>query len=132
MKFIFCMQINIKISYKLISTLWVSKFADDAIIIERHNQAYSKVLKVTSLHYLYNISKKKLGMEFILCMQINVKVSTSWLYRFLMEVARYVRSTQNRKLVLFFQYIKKKYRNCFCILYFRYSDTQIINIQIFK
>ena len=41
-----------------------------------------KVLKVTSLQYLYNISKKKLGMEFIFCMQINIKTSTSWHYRF--------------------------------------------------
>ena len=41
-----------------------------------------KVLKVTSLQYLYNISKKKLGMEFIFCMQINIKTSTNWHYRF--------------------------------------------------
>ena len=42
-----------------------------------------KVLKVTSLQYLYSISKKKLGMEFILCMQINIEVSTSWHFCFL-------------------------------------------------
>ena len=36
------------------------------------------ILKVTSFQYLYNISKKKLGMEFNFCMQINIKVSTSW------------------------------------------------------
>ena len=41
-----------------------------------------KVLKVTSLQYFYNISKKKLVMEFIFCMQINIKVSTSLQYRF--------------------------------------------------
>ena len=41
-----------------------------------------KVLKVTSLQYLYNISEMKLGMEFIFCMQINIKVSKSWHYRF--------------------------------------------------
>ena len=41
-----------------------------------------KILKVTSLQYLYNISKKKLGMEVIFDMQINVKVSTSWYYPF--------------------------------------------------
>ena len=32
-----------------------------------------------SLQYL---KKKKLEMEFIFCMQINIKVSTSWHYRF--------------------------------------------------
>ena len=41
-----------------------------------------KVLKVISLEYLYNISKKKLGREFIFCMQMNIKVSTSWDYSF--------------------------------------------------
>ena len=41
-----------------------------------------KLLKVTSFQYLYNISKKKLGMEFIFYMQINIKVSTRWHYCF--------------------------------------------------
>ena len=36
-----------------------------------------KLLKVTSLQCLCSISKKKLGMEIIFSMQINVKVSTS-------------------------------------------------------
>ena len=35
-------------------------------------------------------------------MQMNIKVSTSWDY-FLMKVARYVQSTQNRKFVIFLQ-----------------------------
>ena len=38
-----------------------------------------KVLKVTSLQYLYTISKK-LGMEFIFYMQKKIKVSASWHY----------------------------------------------------
>ena len=41
-----------------------------------------KVLKVTSLQYLYNISKNKLVIEFIFCMQINIKVFTGWYYCF--------------------------------------------------
>ena len=95
-KLIFCMQINIKVSYKLISTLWTSKFAT------RWYCHYwwvwlsiLKLLKVTSLQYRLNVSKKKLGMEFIYCMQINVKVSTSWHYHF------WWKCTQNRKLVIF-------------------------------
>ena len=36
---------------------------------------------------------------------------------FLMEVASYVQSTQNRNLVIFLQDIKKNYRNCFCVLF---------------
>ena len=42
-----------------------------------------------------NIPKKKLGMEFIFCMQTNIKVGI------IMEVARHVQSTQNKKLVIF-------------------------------
>ena len=42
-----------------------------------------KVLKVTSLQYLYSIREKKLETEVIFCMQINIKIYTSWHYRFL-------------------------------------------------
>ena len=38
--------------------------------------------KVASLQFICNIWKKKLGLEFITCMQINMKVPTSWYYRF--------------------------------------------------
>ena len=74
--------------------------------------------------YLYNISKKKLGMESIFCMQI------SWhLYKLalsvLIEVARHVQSTQNRKLVIFLQYIKKKVSQLHMI------SIVMQNIQIF-
>ena len=55
MKLIFCMQINIRVSYKLISTLWASSFLQgDTIIIDDDDQAFSKYLnKITiSLQYL--------------------------------------------------------------------------------
>ena len=67
-----------------------------------------KVLKLTSLQYLYNISKKKLGMEF------------------LMEVARNVQGTQNRKLVNFLQYTKKK------VMHLLLCSIVMQNIQIFE
>ena len=41
-----------------------------------------KLLEVTSFQYLYSISKMKLGMEFIFCMQINIEISTRWHYSF--------------------------------------------------
>ena len=83
MKLIFSMQINIKVSYKLISTILAFKFPTRWCYHYRWVLSSSlKVLKVTSLQYLYNISKKKLGMEFIFCMHINFKVSTSWHYQF--------------------------------------------------
>ena len=52
----------------------------DVIIINGHDEAFSSY-SVTSLQYI-NISKKKLGMEVIFGMQINVKGSTSWYYPF--------------------------------------------------
>ena len=67
-EFIFSLQMNIKVSYKLISTLWVSKMPT------RRYYHYCclwssilKVLKVISLQYLYNISKKevKKGVYFL-------------------------------------------------------------------
>ena len=127
-KLIFCMQISLKVFYKLI--LWFlmrvvkhsgssqnSKFAMPLQYVKKElsNESFSfsfslhadkhqsflqvdfnnlgikvsykawssilKILKVTSVQYLYNISKKTLGMEVIFCMQIN-KVSTSGNYRF--------------------------------------------------
>ena len=67
-KLIFCMQISMKVSYNLISTLSSSKFPTRWYC--HYWWAWSsilKVLKVTCLQYVCNISKKKLGMEFIFC-----------------------------------------------------------------
>ena len=66
-----------------------------------------KILKVTSLQYLYNIWKKvSNGVHFLLAgkHQNFYKLALS----FLMKVARNVQSTQNRKLVNVLQYVKKK------------------------
>ena len=67
-----------------------------------------KVLKVTCLQYLYNISKKKLGMEFILLHADKHQGFYKLALPFLMEVIRHVQITQNRKLVIFLQYFKAK------------------------
>ena len=68
MKLIFCMQINIKVSYQLILTLFPSKFPTRWYY--QYWWTWSsilKVLKVISLQYLHRL-RKKLGMEFIFCM----------------------------------------------------------------
>ena len=65
------------------STLWASKISTRWYY--HYWRAWSsilKVLKVTSLKYLYNIWEKKLGIEVIFCMQKNIKISTSWYYCF--------------------------------------------------
>ena len=48
---------------------------DERFIIDGHDQAFAKYLWNQVLQYLYNISKNKLRMEFIFCMQIHIKVS---------------------------------------------------------
>ena len=73
-----------------------------------------KVLKVTSLQCPCNSSKKKLGMEFIFCIQIKMKVSTSWHNCFWRKW--HVQSTHKKKLVIFVPYVKKKCYNCFYVL----------------
>ena len=84
------MKINIKVSYKLISTLWASRMPTRCYY---HScwawSSILKVLKVISLQYLYNISKKKLGKKFIFCMQMNIKVSTNWDYCFWWKWPKY-------------------------------------------
>ena len=63
-------------------------------------------------------------MEIIFGMQINVKVSTSFVLSFLREVARHVQNTQNMNLVIILQYIRKKIATALCSIVMQ-------NIQIF-
>ena len=112
----FWMLININVFFKLISTLLASKFPTRWCYHYWWTwSSILKVLKVTNLQYLYNISKKKLEMEFIFYMQINIKTSTSWIIVF-DESSQTCPKSQNRKFVKYVQYINKKYRNCFCVL----------------
>ena len=97
------MQINMKISYKLISTHWASKFP---VRWYCHYWwgcvSILKVLKVESLHYF----KKEVrdGVHFLHRHQSFYKLGLL----FMMEVGRHVQSIQNRKLVIFFCSISKK------------------------
>ena len=96
MKLIFCMQVNIKVTFKLISTLCASNVLQgDTIIID--GWAWSsilKVFKVTSLQNLYNISKRRLGKEFIFLHLDKLQSFYKLVLSFLMEVARHFQSTQ--------------------------------------
>ena len=80
-----------------------------------------KVLKIASLQCLYNISKNKFIIEFIIVhyrAHYRVHQDQNFYkldYQFLMK-ARHVHSTQKRKFVKFLQYIKEKYWNCICVL----------------
>ena len=74
-----------------------------------------KVLTITSLRCLYNISKKKLRMEFSI-FDLN--------YRFLMKVAKHVQSTQKGSLLNFSNILRKSIATAF-VLYCdaKHSDT---------
>ena len=96
---VFSLQMNIKIYYMLISTLWASKLPTRRYY--HYCWVWSsivKVLKVISLYYLYNISKKEVrkGVHFL---HADEHQSFYKLGLFLMEVARHVQSTQNRNLL---------------------------------
>ena len=54
--------LGVKVSYQLILSLLIRIIKNS-----QSTQRILKVLKLTRLQYLYNISKKKLGNEFIFC-----------------------------------------------------------------
>ena len=157
MKLIFCMQVSMKACYKLIVWEW-SKIP--------------KVPKIASLQCLYSISKKKLKLKLIFCMQsfqvyfntLSIKVSYKvdiiiinghdqvfsnysnkfaislqylkkeirngdhfWhadkrqsfyklVLSFMIKLTRHVQNTQNRKLVIFLQYIRKNVVTALCCI----------------
>ena len=122
MKLTFLMQINIKFP-----TSWFQHFGHQSFLQgDRHDHenvkgvvmgmiSILKVLKVTSLQCLYNISKKKLWMEFSI-----FDVS----YRFLMKVARHVQSTEKGSLLNFSNILRKSIATAF-VFYCdaKHSDT---------
>ena len=67
-----------------------------------------KIARIASLQCLCNISKKKLEMKLIFLHADKHQSFYKLALSFLIEVAGHVQSTQNRKLVIFLQYIKKK------------------------
>ena len=83
-----------KLIFSMLNKLKVScKFLQYTIIIDGHDQAFS-----ISLQYLKKEFRN--GVHFLHADKLALSVLT--------EVARHVQSTQNRKLVIFLQYIKKK------------------------
>ena len=74
----FCMYINIKVSCKVILSLLLG-------MIKHSQSALSNKFSISLYFYIYKyifIYFRKLGIEFIFCMQISIKVSTSWGYIF--------------------------------------------------
>ena len=101
-------KLDVKVSYEVLLSLLIG--------IIKHSQG----TQVTILQYLYNISKKKLKMEFIFLHADKNQSFHKLALSFFMEVARHVQGTQNRKLVIFLQWIKKKVLQ----LFLPYSDAK--------
>ena len=80
-----------------------------------------KSFLVDSITYLYNALKKTLGLEFVFCMQINIKVSK------LLEVTRHVQSTQN---YIFYRNILQgsSHVHCYLFIYKVQDISTIINL----
>ena len=76
-----------------------------------HSQSTQSNKFAIPLQYL----KKKLGMELVFCMQKNIKVSTSWHYRFLWKWLDISKVPKIGSWQYFCNW-KKKFCNCFCIL----------------
>ena len=104
--------LSIRVSYKF-----------DIIIINGHDQVFSnyssnkfaislQYLKkeVSNGDYFWHVDKRQSFYKLVLS--------------FLMEVARHVQNTQNRKLVIFLQYIRKNVATALCSIVMQ-------NIQIF-
>ena len=53
-----------------------------------------------TLRQVCNISRKKLGIKLIFCMQLNTKVFDKLILPFLTGVGRHAQSTQNNKFAL--------------------------------
>ena len=98
MKFIFCMQINIAVFYKLKIPFWVS--------LTRHTQSIQN-----KFAHLCNIFIKAWGMKLIFSLQININVFYKMIVSLWVCVARHVESTQNNRFTISVEYIKENV-NC--------------------
>ena len=93
-KFIFGMQRNIEILYKLILAFWMCE--------SRHAQSTQK----RKFAYLCNISMKNMGLKWFFCLQINRKVFYKAIL-FLVCISRLAQSTQNNNFAISLQYLKE-------------------------
>ena len=99
MKFIFGMQINIEVSYKLILSFLVC--------VIRHAQSTQN----KKFAYFSNISKKTWGLKNIFCLQIKPIVSCKLVVSNWVCIARHTQSTQNNKFATSLQYLKENVKD---------------------
>ena len=103
-------------SYKLISTLLSIKISHKILSLLMETVKHPQRTQSSKLAISLLCVEKEVRLEFIFCKQMKHQ----FLYKLvgllsLIGVARYVQSTENRKLVNFLQYLKKCH-DCFCVL----------------
>ena len=96
MKLIFWLQINSKVFYKLIASLWLCV----AVML--------KVPKITNKQYLWNILWNMWRMKFFFCLKITIKNVFKLILSFLMCLPRHDQITQNNNFTISLQYVKKE------------------------
>ena len=100
LKFVFGMQINIKVFYKLILSFWVSVYP-----------GMLKVPKIGSLHIFATSPEKSGGWSWYFCLQINAKVSYKQIASLWVCEAMHAQSTQNNKFAISFQYLRENVKD---------------------
>ena len=99
MKFIFGMQINIEVFYRLILSFWVC-------VTKRAQRTQNK-----KFAYLCNISRKAWGRKLILCLQINTKGFYKMTVSLWVCIASHRQSAQNNKFGISLQYLKENVKD---------------------
>ena len=109
-KLIFCKQTNIKVDFDTLDIKVSCKVILSLLMgMIKHSQITQSNKFAIYLQYL----KKNLGMEVIFCMQINIKVSTSWHYQFWWKWPDMSKVFKIGSWYYFCNMIRK---NCFCFL----------------
>ena len=98
MKFVFGMQINIKVFYKFILSFW--------LCVARHAQSAQHKYAC-----LCNISRKTWGMNLIFCLWINTKVFCKFIVSLWLCVPRYAQSNQCNEFPISLQHLKENIKD---------------------
>ena len=96
MKFIFCRQININVSYVLILNFWGAWSGMPSQPIRLQHSLKS------------NISVRKCRMKFIFCMQININVSYVLILKFFGGIVRHAQPANQIAVFSKVQYFNKE------------------------
>ena len=98
-KFIFGMQINIEVSYKLILSI--------GMCVTRHAQKTQN----EKFAYICNISRKAKWIKMIFCLQVNTKFFYKMIVLLWVCVARHAQSIEHNKFVTSLQYLRENMKD---------------------